>query len=226
MKNANDRFWVEHSLMFFGQVSASLSHEINNVLSIVNELAGLVDDHLLRIDTGLPLDTDKLKETTRKIAVQVQRGEALVKLLNRMAHSADHWIAEVDLGELVARVVAVSRRFAALRKTGLEGGAPRETVAVTTKPFLLQQAVFECIQMCLSAADAKRAVTVGFEPLPAGGARIRVTSADPVLPTEESSGRKAFVALCMEELGGSLAFEPEDDAIESAVMEIPPVIEA
>lgn len=226
MKNPNDRFWVEHSLLFFGQVSASLSHEINNVFSIVNELAGLMDDHLLRIDNGLPLDAAKLKETTGKIAVQVKRGEALVKLLNRMAHSADHWVAAVDLGELIERVVAVSRRFAVLRKCGLESSAPREAVTVTTKPFLLQQAVFECIQMCLAAAAAKRSVTAGFEPLPAGGARIRITSADPVLATEESAGRRAFLARCLEELGGSVAFEPEDGAIQSAVMNIPQVIEA
>lgn len=223
MKKENDRFWVEHSLMFFGQVSASLSHEINNVFSIVNELAGLIDDHLLRADRGLPIEPAKLKEVTGKIAKQVKRGEALVKLLNRMAHSADQWTASIDLGELIERVVAVCQRFAALRKVILDNPPPRERVTITTNPFLLQQAIFHSIQMCLSAADEKRSLAVGFDPVAAGGARIRVTSADPVRDTEESAGHKIFLARCIEELGGSIEYEPGDHAIESVIMNIPPV---
>lgn len=224
MNEQNDRFWVEKSLMFYGQVSASLSHEINNVFSIVNELAGLIDDHLLRIDNDLPIDPDKLKEVTGKITKQVKRGEILVKLLNRMAHSADHWNASIDLGELVERVVAVSQRFASLRKAHLESSLPPEPLTITTNPFLLQQAIFNCIQMCLSAADSKRLITVDIEPVPAGGASIRVTSADPVHDTEESSAQKAFLKLCIEELGGSLEFLPGNGALDSVLMIIPPVL--
>lgn len=221
MDERNDRFWVEQSLLFFGQVSASLSHEINNVFSIINELAGLIDDHLLRIDQDLPIDPEKLKDASDRIAKQVKRGETLVKLLNRMAHSADHWSALVDVGELVERIVAVCRRFATLRGATLEIGGTGERLEITTNPFLLQQAIFRAVQMCLLAVDTSRSLKVEYEPAQSGGAVISVTGGDPVPDSDERRQFEELLAQCAQELGGSLELEPSGDAVRRVIINVP-----
>ena len=45
---------TETSLQFFGRVSASISHELKNVLAIINENAGLLEDFTLMGDRGIP----------------------------------------------------------------------------------------------------------------------------------------------------------------------------
>ena len=42
----------EMGLQFFGRMSASISHEIKNVLAIINENAGLLEDFSLMADRG------------------------------------------------------------------------------------------------------------------------------------------------------------------------------
>ncbi|MBI4720749.1 MAG: hypothetical protein HY770_05940 [Chitinivibrionia bacterium] len=226
MDGTSDRFWQEKNLAFFGAVSASLSHEINNVFTIINELAGLLDDHMLRLDQDLPIDPKKLKEISEKIAKQVRRGEALVKLLNRFAHSADHWIAEVGLREMLERIVTISQRFAMLNKAGIQTQFPGDELLLRTSPFLLQQAVFHCIRMELAAADTKRMITVGMERSAGGGALILVESADPVRRTEERDAELAFIARCMEELGGTLERLPGEETIDCVRLGLPPAPES
>ncbi len=52
---------AETGLQFFGEMSASISHEIKNVLAIVNENAGLLEDLTLMADRGKPIDPARLK---------------------------------------------------------------------------------------------------------------------------------------------------------------------
>jgi C4-dicarboxylate-specific signal transduction histidine kinase len=222
MDDASGRFWQEQNLAFFGAVSASLSHEINNVFSIINELAGLLDDHLLRLDQHMPLDPQKLKDISGKISRQVKRGEALIKLLNRFAHSADHWHAEVGVREVLERIVAISQRFATLSKAGIQTSFPADELIMRTSPFLLQQAVFRCIRMELAAVDARRSITVRLERTSAAGALICIESADPVPQTPERDADAAFLRQCIGELGGTIEFLPAEGApIESVRFVLP-----
>ena len=43
MNDAKQRLLREKGFGFFGAITASLSHEINNVFAITNELSGLLD---------------------------------------------------------------------------------------------------------------------------------------------------------------------------------------
>ena len=83
---------------FFGEMSASISHEIKNVLAIVNENAGLLQDMVMMIEKGMPLSPERLSGLARSIVRQVKRGDRIVKDMNRFAHSADHPAETVDIG--------------------------------------------------------------------------------------------------------------------------------
>ena len=52
---------AETGLQFFGRIAASVAHEIKNVLAIVNENAGLLEDFTVMADRGKPIDPARLK---------------------------------------------------------------------------------------------------------------------------------------------------------------------
>ena len=65
-------------LEFFGKVSASISHDIKNVLAVINENAGLLEDFCLMAEKGKPLDPSRLKRLALDVKEQVRRGDGIV----------------------------------------------------------------------------------------------------------------------------------------------------
>ena len=74
----------EQGLKFFGKMSATISHEINNALAIINENAGLMQDFTHMVDKGIPLDPKRLNTLAGKIIQQVRRAEGIVKNLKQV----------------------------------------------------------------------------------------------------------------------------------------------
>ena len=66
---------TETGLQFFGSISASISHELKNVLAIVNENAGLLEDFTLMADRGKPIDPARLKIMAAAVKRQVGRAD-------------------------------------------------------------------------------------------------------------------------------------------------------
>ena len=84
-------------LQFFGQISASISHELKNVLAIINENAGLLEDLALMADRGKPIDPERLIKMAATVKRQIGRADGIIKNMNRFAHSADHPVETVDV---------------------------------------------------------------------------------------------------------------------------------
>ena len=99
----------------FAKISAAISHEIKNTLSIINENAGLLEDftHMSEGAGGVP--SDRVRAATEIIAKQVDRSNVIMKNLNRFAHSTDTYLAHANLGEMLSLVVALSNRQAAMK---------------------------------------------------------------------------------------------------------------
>ena len=100
---------IETELQFFGKMTASISHEIKNVMAIINESAGLLEDYTLMVEKGLPIDPLKLKVVARRVTKQIQRADDITKNMNSLAHSVDHFQKSVDLGEILELAVGLSK---------------------------------------------------------------------------------------------------------------------
>lgn len=194
-------------LVFFGTIMAGQSHEVTNVLNIINELAGLQEDNLYGAEQGRPINVEKLKQITERIQNQVRRGETIVRSMNRFAHSVDCPVTVLDLKESLARVTYLAQRSANLAKTILDQEFPDESIPLETSPFGLKQVVFTCIEIALAASSKERHITVGYQVFDKG-ARIAVRSADPVFPRPNAAEEDAFLSLLMRQLGGKLAASP------------------
>ena len=158
----------EQGLAFFGAVSASVSHDLNNVIGIINELSGLVEDYLAGARGGHPVNLEKMNSINEKIKAQVERGRKIVKCFSRFSHSADQPVKTIDLKMLLQDVADLACRKAGLKYAVLKAELPGETVNMETSPFYLQFAVFLCIELALGQVRKNDQITVTFRPCPNG----------------------------------------------------------
>ena len=146
----------EAGLQFFGRISASISHELKNVLAIINENAGLLEDFAFMADRGKPIDPERLKAMAAAVQKQVSRADLILKNMNRFAHSIDESVTDVDLGRLLELVIALTDRFAAMQQVKVELQLPPESPTVRTAPFHLIQLLCLCLDFSISAAGNEK----------------------------------------------------------------------
>jgi K+-sensing histidine kinase KdpD len=150
-------------LQFFGTMCASVSHDIKNVLAVINENAGLLEDFCLMAEKGRPIDPARLKRLAGDIQEQIRRGDRIVTGMNRFAHSADASSMDVDLAELADLLAALALRFAAARGVQVHVKRPLGTVRITTAPFVLLNLMWLCLDEAMAFAGPERTVELAAE---------------------------------------------------------------
>ena len=153
----------ESGLQYFGKMTASISHEIKNVLAIINENAGLLEDLALMADKGRPLEPERITTLAGKIMTQIRRADGIIKNMNTFAHSVDESLKHIDLGDLLSLVIALSGRFASMRGVALELAPSRDPIRITTHQFLLENIVWLCLDFSMDAAGRGKTVVVSAE---------------------------------------------------------------
>jgi signal transduction histidine kinase len=149
---------AESGLQFFGEIAASISHEIKNVLAIINENAGLLEDLTLLAEQGIAIDPQRLKAMSEALMRQIKRADTIVKNMNRFAHSADTSIETADLNDIVGLLMALSNRFAATRGFRLNPKLNPNPVTLRTSPFLLMNLLWLCLDFAMEAAEGDKIV--------------------------------------------------------------------
>ena len=203
----------EQDLLFFGATTASVSHELKNVITIINESAGLLHDFATAAERGRPLDPARVKKTSLDISRNVGRAVDIIDRLNRFAHSADEPVRSVELNRLLRDVIALAGRTAGLRGRQIDAQVPETAVTVSTYAFGLHQAVFHSLRMA-GLSPAAFPVTVSLVPSGAG-AVIRVAPV-PAEPSPEAGAIWADLPGWAREIGVEALREP-DGAIELRV---------
>ncbi|MCF8026603.1 MAG: hypothetical protein K9K82_14090, partial [Desulfobacteraceae bacterium] len=154
---------TEKTLTFFGKMTANLTHEVKNVLAIIQESAGLMED----ITAICPLAEEKYQEkfnhSMATIKQQLHRGIDLTTQFNRFAHTPDRSSAELDLVDTVGQFCLLTGRFARLKHISLTAGDPgsaNEKIRLTTNPVQFYMALFFSLESCLSALTSNTEIRV------------------------------------------------------------------
>ena len=161
-------------LKFFGKMSASISHEIKNVMAIINENAGLLEDLTVMAEKGMPIDPERLKTQASRIMKQIRRGDDILKGMNRFAHSVDEPLRQADLNDTLALMATLSGRFASMRGVTLELEPPSAQVPIMTNAFFLQNLIWLCLDFAMGSTGAGKTVGLRAEKIETG-AKIRVS---------------------------------------------------
>lgn len=162
MDNPKDLFGYD-SLAFFGKVNASISHELKNVMAIISETAGLLDDLSEMASTGSPVEPHMLKNCTGSIMEEIQRGFAVIRQMNRFAHSVDTPAESVNLMDLLDLVINLSGYLSFSGKTYLHTNDNLKPVALTC-PFLFQAIVYQTLIYTFKNAGPGAEISISVEP--------------------------------------------------------------
>lgn len=139
-----------NEIAFFGKITAGVTHEIKNVLAIIKEASGLMEDIMSISPEAIISNQDKIQISLTRIKDQIKRGIKLTGRLNKFAHSSYESLAVIDLYEIVDQVVELSARFAGYKNVILKVHPPAQSISIITHPVQLQRTLFECIECCLN----------------------------------------------------------------------------
>jgi len=141
---------MERDICFFGTVTASVSHEIKNVMTTINETAGLLDDFALQAQrTGSELEPDRARDAAAAIARHIRRADSIVRNLNRFAHSADRGRATIKLGELLDLFSSLTARLTANKGASVQVTNELGDLEVFTTPFSLLHLLWRSLEFIL-----------------------------------------------------------------------------
>jgi signal transduction histidine kinase len=154
---------AETGLQFFGEMSASISHEIKNVLAIVNENAGLLEDLTLMADRGKPIDPARLKLMAAAYKKQIRRADGIIKNMNRLAHSIDQTVTKIELNETINLLIGLTARIADMRGVQVDLKLPENPVKFQTAPFFLMNLLWLCLDFSMSASGNEKRIELVAE---------------------------------------------------------------
>jgi C4-dicarboxylate-specific signal transduction histidine kinase len=214
-----DQRLCESGLAFFGRITASVSHDINNVLSTMGEFSGLLQDFIEAGQQKGDIPPERLQRLADGLAAQVQKGAAIVKRLNRFAHTTDEPRKSIELSEFLELIMALSQRFAGLKQVTLKAAFAAEPITIQTSPFMLQQVVFHCIDLALVTADRNHPVTVSTS-AEEQGAGITVAFR-PIQQPAADDERITLIRELAEELGGTVSAGPADSNLYLVDLRLP-----
>ncbi|MGB5748517.1 MAG: hypothetical protein WBM69_16170 [Desulfobacterales bacterium] len=203
---------AETGLQFFGKISGSISHELKNVMAIVNENAGLLEDLTVMAERGRLLDPARLKLMAATVQKQVGRAEEILNNMNRFAHTIDVTVAEVDLNQTIELIMALTDRFMVMRGVKVDLQLPNRPLKIPTAPYLLINLLWLCLDFAMSASgDDKRVGLVVEEAEDSIQIRFRqLEGLTEALLKSFPSGRENSLLTVLE---AALAAEPERQEI-------------
>ena len=149
-----------NELAFFGKIAAGVTHELNNVLAVINETNGLMADLLAVLDKAPFPHWEKFQRSVKKIDEQVQRGVEITSGFNRFAHSVDYPLVDIDLNTILTRTVSLFRRFAALLNVELQGVVCDLPIMLFTSAFRVQMALTRAIEAFIKSMGGSGSILI------------------------------------------------------------------
>ena len=173
-----NEFSDKDDLAFFGKVNASISHELKNILTIISEAAGLLQDLTEMAGKGQDVELEMLKGCSQDIVEEIQRGFATIKQMNVFAHSVDDPVKRVNLVDVVGLMIALAKFLSYASKIQFDP-VPETEAMVLTSPFRLQNLIYRALIFAFESAGPDGQVQVAVRPQAEGGATITFNGFNP-----------------------------------------------
>lgn len=160
-------------ITFFGKTNRLISHELKNILAIISETLGLLDELLELSESGMELKTERLRSMSDSIIEEVDRANDVIRCMNTFAHSVDTFIREIDLKEAVTlamRLAGLNPICKAVKIELVEAGSH----TIYTSPFFLENLLYHIFYLALSAASPEKHIKVSLL-ADSGGAGVEIS---------------------------------------------------
>jgi signal transduction histidine kinase len=170
MNSAID-FKNNDDLAFFGKVNASISHELNNILAIISEAAGLLQDLTGMVAKGQKIELEMLKTCSQDIVEEIQRGFTTIKQMNAFSHSVDVPLKSVNLIEVLEMMINLAG-FLSFASNVRFDPPQEEASIVSTCPFRLQNLVYHTLVFAFKSVGVDGEIQVAVHRETNSSARI------------------------------------------------------
>jgi hypothetical protein len=169
--NSTVEFQNNEDLIFFGNVNASISHELKNILAIISEAAGLLKDLIEMARKENKFELEMMESCSKDIVEEISRGFAAIKKMNSFSHSVDEPVKRVNLVELVNLMIDLAGflSFASkVRFYSAEESGPH----VLTCPFRLQSLLYQSLVFGFQTVGPDGEILLSITPEESGSVRI------------------------------------------------------
>jgi signal transduction histidine kinase len=203
-------------LAFFGKVNASISHELKNILAIISEAAGLLQDLTEMATRGQRVEFGMLKTCSQDIVEEIQRGFTTIKQMNTFSHSVDTPLKSVNLIEVLDLMINLAGFLSFASKVRFDP-APKEASIVSTCPFRLQNLVYHTLVFAFKSVGVDGEIQVTVHRETNSSARIAFsglgTQCDLPFPTEEAKN-------IAKSIGGEIRMADDSQTIDILVTQL------
>jgi len=148
---------------FFGEMTASISHEIKNVMAIINENAGLLEDMVAMHRQGVPFPAERIEKLAQSVRRQIARADDIIQTLNRFGHSADHARETVDVGETVQFMMNLTSRLIMMQGTRFDFTAPEKPVTTFANRFFMAYLTWRCMAAAMEMGHAEKSIRMRLD---------------------------------------------------------------
>ena len=129
-------------ILFMGEILASVTHEMQNVMAIIKESGALADDILELNGRPRLKHGDKLNEALGNVQQQVLRGRELMLMLNGFAHAAEDYPARCDLRRFARQISVLADRMVRMKQCRLTTDLDGAPLPVEANALMLMQSVY------------------------------------------------------------------------------------
>jgi len=148
-------------LSFFGKSNRLISHELKNILAIISETLGLLDELVELSESGRKLTPERLRSMSNSILEEVERANTVIRCMNTFAHSVDEFVGDVDLNEAVSLTIQLVK-LNPISKTVMIEFLKSGSYKIYTSPFFLENLLYHAFHFALSAAAPEKHIKVSI----------------------------------------------------------------
>jgi signal transduction histidine kinase len=169
--NSAIEFQNNEDLVFFGKVNASISHELKNILAIISEAAGLLNDLTELATKGQNFKLEMMKTCSQDIIEEIQRGFGTIKQMNIFSHSMDDSLKRVNLIEVLGLMINLAGFLSFAGKVRFD---PPEEAApiILTCPWRLQNLIYQSLVYAFESVGPDGEIQVSLHPQKDSSVRI------------------------------------------------------
>ena len=148
----NNTIVCKEMLQYFRTMLLSYSHEAKNVLAVINENAGLMDDYILMAQKGKSLNLERLSSLSATIRKQVIRLNGLITDVRQAAEGIENNTQEICLVNHARQVSELLSKKAATRTIRFEVCAREEPILIHARPVLLLHMLWICLDYAMGVS--------------------------------------------------------------------------
>jgi hypothetical protein len=159
----DDTILCKETLQYFKTTLPLVSHEVKNILAVIKENAGLLDDYIMMAHNGKSLNMERLGSLPASITKQVQRLNVLITDVRQTAEEIHNDTQNICLVQHARQVSELLSKKAATRSIQFQVCTVEETIPIRTWPVLLRHMLWRCLDYAMRVSQKGQCIKLILE---------------------------------------------------------------